>query len=113
MASSSGSWFLILILLAVGAVLLVSANEANYGYLKAGKDLKVEGGKIITDIVDRFSKSDTINSESNNSNSNPSRVPKQTSARARAKIPISDDQQDKLATRDRAELGELLDKVGQ
>jgi hypothetical protein len=102
MASSSSSWVLILILLVVGAVAILCMNEANYGYFKSGGSLTEEGGKYLNKFVGKFS----------TSKEEPTAVPP-AKPKAKAKIAVKDSQKDDLGRRDRAELGELLDKVGQ
>ncbi len=104
MASSSGSWFIFLVILIIGAVLLVAANESNHGFLSSvnnriGSDLQKQGGEIVDSFVDRFSSKTT----------QPQKPPAVTGEN---KAKIKPSQKDDLGFKDRAQLDDLLDSVG-
>ena len=100
MASSSGSWLFILVILVAGALFILTANQANHNFFKSGTELRNEGGKFIDDFVGKFSKAE------------PHKPPPSTKSRS---VPnnsaTSEHQKDELGRKDRAELNDLLNQV--
>lgn len=106
-SSSNNSWIILIVLILIGAAVILSANEANHSYFKDGARLKNEGGKIIEDFVGSFTKKEA------RKETPPEKPAASTKPAASKKTKPSDDHKDELAGRDRRELGELLEKVGQ